>query len=61
MEAFTRVQEGLCAEGDDWVTFVYGVDEKLTRNECGEIQVGILTEVPQLYQYKQWLRLMASD
>ena len=61
MEAFSRVQEGLAVESDEWVYFVYGTDEKQVLNEHGEIELSILSEVPILEQYKEWRRLMTQE
>lgn len=61
MEAFARVQEGLAVEMDEWVSFVYGIEEPQVPNEHGEIELGMMTEVPAQYQHKEWLRLMSED
>ena len=61
MEAFSRVQEGLAVEQDEWVYFLYGTEEKRVPNEHGEIELSILTEVPILEQYKEWRRLMTQE
>lgn len=61
MEAFSRVQEGLSVEQDEWVNFLYGIEEEQVPNKDGEIELSIMTEVPILEQYKEWRRLMTLE
>ena len=58
MKLFEVVQEGLRAEGVDWLIFKMRAQEHL--NDFGELECHEVSEMMQRGQYREWCRLMAK-
>ena len=59
LECFRRCQEGLAAQGSDWVWFARGVDTD-REDERGDYVNNGTVELQQRAQYAAWLRWMGS-
>ena len=60
LEAFTRVQEGLTSDGNQWNLLARGLDTE-TRSNTGVGYGNRSSEIGQRHQYQAWLAMMCAQ
>jgi phenylpropionate dioxygenase-like ring-hydroxylating dioxygenase large terminal subunit len=60
MATFDLVQEGLQAEGVDWVYLARGIHDEVVREDGVRVSADASDELPMRELYREWKRLMAE-
>jgi hypothetical protein len=60
MAAFETVQEGLQAEGVDWLYLARGLEDEIVRPDGVRLNMHASDELPMRALYRAWKRLMAA-